>query len=114
MNTKHPANGPAYKKLRNELPNPNVPCTIGISCVKGECPLGFVGEDVWRVDEQGNTNFPLCQEAIDVLGKVIERINAGRDFDSRAQCNCQYAECQVTFVVHAPDIVQNAADKALE
>lgn len=103
--------GPRWSELLDTIPAPAVPCTVGIAGAKGKCPLGFMEEDTWEVDDAGRLSYPLCRNAVEALRPVLKRLAEGRDFDSRAQCKCPFADCRLTFVVHAPSIIESMASR---
>ncbi len=88
--------------MSNSFTAPRARCTVGIAGVSGACPLGFMYEDAWEIDERGQSNYPLCQPAIDALRPILEKLSDEVDFDTRAQCVCPFSDCRVTFVVHCP------------
>lgn len=102
MTTDHSETTPHFSDLTTTFPAPKVPCTIGISDASNDCPLGFIDEDNWNIDENGQSNYPLCQPAIEAIKPILEKLANGKDFDSRAQCKCPYNGCSLTFVVHCP------------
>ena len=97
--------GPSTRNLINTLPAPRTPCTVGISGAKGACPLGFTFEDTWEIDAEGNSNYPICQPAAVVLSPVLDNILNGRDMEAVAECVCPFNDCRLTFVVHAPKVI---------
>lgn len=110
MTTNRSETTPHFKDLTNVFPTSGVGCTIGISDASNRCPLGFIDEDRWDVDENGQSNYPLCQPAIDALRPILKRLIEGKDFDSRAQCECPFNGCSITFVVHcAPNVTLEEA-----
>ncbi|MCH9009321.1 MAG: hypothetical protein IIC21_01685 [Chloroflexi bacterium] len=96
---------PSARELTNTLPPPGTPCTVGISGARGACPLGFTFEDTWDIDAEGRSNYPICQPAAVVLSPVLDNILSGRDMDAMAECLCPFNDCRLTFVVHAPKVI---------
>ncbi len=105
MTAKAPNTGPPSREMTNFLPAPKTPCTVGISGTKGTCPLGFIFEDTWDIDAEGQSNYPICQPAAVVLSPVLDNILSGRDMDAVAECVCPFNDCRLTFVVHAPKVI---------
>lgn len=98
--------GPHIRDMVSQTEAPGTQCRIGISGSSGVCPLGFMEEDVWSVDELGNLSFPLCVPAVEALRPVLIQVSEGRDFDTRAECQCPHADCRVSFVVHCPKLFE--------
>lgn len=95
-----------FNDLVNRVAAPGTACTVGISGARGRCPLGFMQEDVWEVDEKGMLSFPLCPPAVRTINPLLKKISEGRDFDSRGECRCPYGECRLSFVVHSPKMFE--------
>ena len=94
--------------MMSRVTAPGTPCTVGISGAKGQGPLGFMQEDVWEVDADGQLSYPLCPPAVEAIGPLLKRIALGRDFDSRGECRCPHVECRLSFVVHSPKMFDKA------
>lgn len=92
---------PGINGLQSKVAAPGVRCTLGIAGGFDACPLGFMDEDTWDVDKNGNLSYPLCASVVEALRPVLEELRAGRDFDTRTQCKCPIKNCRLTFVVHS-------------
>ena len=89
----------SFRDLVMSIPPPLSGCTVGVSKVLGKCPFGFMEEDTWDVDENGQLNYPMCPFAVEALEPVFEKLPNGEDSDSARECAA--GDCRLTFVVHS-------------
>lgn len=59
--------------LMSRVTAPGTQCTVGISGARGQCPLGFMQEDVWEVDAAGRPAYPLCPSAVEAIRPLLKK-----------------------------------------
>lgn len=65
--------------MRHSVLSYLMPCRIGVVDSTGACPMGFMDEGTWDVDETGRFSFPMCPQAIKALNPIISKLAVGRE-----------------------------------
>ena len=80
---------------------PRETVAAAITKVVGQCPLGMMPGNTWKIGPDGKLSRPMCRPGAAALNSLF-RMTDGDAMDRSTCCECVFAGRKVTFTVREP------------